>query len=390
MFEDYKKALLDFYLKKKENKLLTTNLENPGRDKLKKECVEVFLKKNTQRDKDFIRSIFDPTNKYEDQVRSIEKFKVDKLRPLVNFLTEGTSIREEKFVKLLGWLLDFPAYDEWRELSEEELKLIFENAAKKPEEKEQAGPNIPELIGDVKAPDVISTPPPPTIVIIEHPNEGGKGGDTSTPEPELPEVPTYIPRFSPRYITISCIILLILGTTSFAIWERLPTTVRIPEKGEKFMYWDDDHYESVKDEKQDVGAAIIPLNIKTLTQQQKITLPDTLTSYSIGKVWYKGHGKDHEFFTAAGVYPPDTVRTLKKLSPGILRDYVSYYRYLLTRLVWFLCAAFFVGLCGFAASKLEKEVKSEDKLQENDIKETLSASEATQVMNETEFKAVQV
>ncbi|MBB6236951.1 hypothetical protein HDC90_001568 [Pedobacter sp. AK013] len=382
MFENYKLSLLDFYWIKNKNHRLSINLEDPGREKIRIECVEVFLRKNTQKDKDLIRLVFDPKNQFDDQVRSIERFKLDKFRSLVSFMVEGTSIRDEKLVKLLAWLIDFPTYNEWRELSEEELKLIFEEAAKKPEE-EITEPITTKPTGEVKVPDITSTPPPQPIFIMGKPTGGGNGEDVT--RPEQPKQPVYVPKFSPRYITISCTILLFVSTTSLAVWERLPTPIRMPNAVEKFMYWDEDHYEPIKDDKQNVGTPIIPLNVQTLTRQRKINLPDTLTSYSIGKVWYKGYGKNHEFFTDSGAYPLDTQRVLKPLSNTILTKYISNYRYMLTRLVWFLCAAFFISICGIWASRLKKEEMAVRKPEEAAGTDTQSVLEAERIINGTEL-----
>jgi len=327
--------------------------------------VKVFLRKNTQKDKDLIRLVFDPKNQFDDQVRSIERFKLDKFRSLVSFMVEGTSIRDERLVKLLAWLIDFPTYNEWRELSEEELKLIFEEAAKKPEE--DTGNEVPEPYTaeptiDVEEPGVISTPPPP-IVIIGDTNQSGKDCDTELPEPEHS---VYEPRFSPRYITLSCIILLFTCSISFVVWENWSTTVRMPKAGEKHMYWDGDHYEPVKEGDQKPGVSIIPLDLKTLKQQRKITLPDTLTEYSLGKVWYKGYGSNHEYFTFKGVYPADTARTLRPLSNTILTKYTSNYRYMLSRLVWFICAAFLISLGGYGVSRIKRKVTVDNQKQKID------------------------
>jgi len=373
MFEDYKKAILDFYRIKKENHRLSLNLEAPRRDRLRAECAKVFLRKNSKVDRDFIRSVFDPTNEYEDQMRSIERFDLDRFRALVSFLTiEGRDIRDDRLVKLLAWLIDFPPYNEWRELSEEKLKLIFEEAAKThiEESLEEEDKNDDTIDGGEFKCDEKE-------IQLEDSNEDEPKNEEDQSSDELEEYleedhlgPLYIPRFSIRHIAIVSIILLFIGTTSFVAWERRAITVRKAHSDEKFMYWDEDHYEPVKDEKQNVGAPIIPLNENTLRQQQKITLPDTLTSYSIGKVWYKGHGKDHEFFTSSGAYPQDLQRVLKPLTSTILTRYTSNYRYILTRLVWFICAAFFIGLCGYGASKLEKKVKPAVKESDTEEEET--------------------
>lgn len=364
MFEEYKSSLLDFYHVKRKSQRLTLNLDQPGREKLRKECVEVFLRKNTQKDKDLIRSIFDPRNQFDDQVRSIERFKLDKFRPLVSFMVEGRSTRDEGLVKLLAWLIDFPPYNEWRELSEEELKFIFEEAAKKhieeenQEEEEKGNVTIDEEENKSDEEEIQVEDSNDDQPKEEEFKEEGQSDDKDIEEDN--HEPIYISRFSPRYITISCILLLFIGTTSFVAWETHITSVSMPKADEGCMYWNEDHYEPVRCNAQMANATIIPLNLKKLQRQRKINLSDTLTSYSLGKVWYKGFVKNHEFFTDSGAYPLDTQRVLKPLSNTILTKYISNYRYWHTRLAWFLCAAFFISLCGFAVSKLEKEVITKD------------------------------
>ncbi|CAH0190593.1 MULTISPECIES: hypothetical protein [unclassified Pedobacter] len=226
MFEEYKKDLLKFFQIKKENHLLAENLESLGREKLKKECIRIFRLKNTQKDKDFVRSVFDPTNEYEDQMRSIEKFDLDKFRPLISFLTEKVkTIRDDKLVKLFAWLIDFPANEEWRELSDEEKKRVFEDATRKKKITRKTGG------GKTTGPKI------------------GRSGTRLIPH---------------TYIVITCILLLSIGSISFLAWERMATSVRMPKAGETFMYWDGDHYEPVKDGEQKAGVTIIPLNLKIL------------------------------------------------------------------------------------------------------------------------------
>lgn len=377
MFEEYKSSLLDFYHVKRKSQRLTLNLDQPGREKLRKECVEVFLRKNTQKDKDLIRSIFDPRNQFDDQVRSIERFKLDKFRPLVSFMVEGRSTRDEGLVKLLAWLIDFPSYNEWRELSEEELKFIFEEAAKKPEEDaNDVTIDEGELKNEEEAIQVEDSndDQPKKEEFKKEGQSGGelendRDGEESNPESE------YVRLFSPRYITISCILLLFIGSTSFVAWETSPSSIRMPKADEGCMYWNEDHYEPVKCNTQMANATIIPLNLKKLQRQRKINLADTLTSYSLGKVWYKGFVKNHEFFTDSGAYPLDTQRVLKPLSNTILTKYTSNYRYWNARLAWFLCAAFFISLCGFAVSKLEKEVITKDDSGAQDTQAVLPLAE---------------
>ncbi|RYE55104.1 MAG: hypothetical protein EOP48_10920 [Sphingobacteriales bacterium] len=59
-----------------------------------------------------------------------------------------------------------------------------------------------------------------------------------------------------------------------------------------------------------------------------------MTKNSIGKVWYSGRGKNHEFFTDSGMHPVDTTRRLLPVTDYIITKYTSGYRYILTKLVW--------------------------------------------------------
>ncbi|WP_293784449.1 hypothetical protein [uncultured Pedobacter sp.] len=323
MPEDYQDIVLAAYKKMRDNGKLHAILPRETTTKLRSACLNVYANRYDPKDADVLAMYFDVDKIGVDFHKKIIASEPDDYRALWKHIKGETETTDERNSNLLAWLIDLeprPRSSYYYSSTEKTIK-----------------------IGGVPIDELFPSPTPPDK-------------DTTKPDPRQPRGQVYVPKFSQPYITIFCIILLFVGTTSFAVWERR-TKIRMPEPDEKYMYWDEDHYEPIKDGKQNVGAPIIPLNEKTLRQQQKITLPDTLTSYSIGKVWYKGHGKDHEFFTDSGAYPKDLQRVLKPLTSNILTKYTSNDRYMLTRLVWFICAAFFVGLCGFAASKMEKEEK---------------------------------
>jgi hypothetical protein len=335
MPEDYQDLVLATYKKMRDNGELYTILTGETTTRLRKACLKVYDSRYNPKDADIL-SMFFKVDKIEcDNFRKvIYDSEPDDYKALCNHIKGETGKTSEENTDLLAWLIDFPTYYEWRDLSDEEKQHIFDRVAKK-KKKIIKMPDGDEDIGD-------------------------RGNISTT-------------RLIPlSYIVISCILLLFISSTSFIAWERMATSVRIPKAGENSMYWDGDHYEPVKDGAQEPGVTIIPLNIKTLQQQRKITLPDTLTKYSLGKVWYKGYGKDHEYFTNSGIYPPDTSRRLKPLSSGILK-YSSYDRYLLTRLIWFLCAAFFISLCGYGASTLKKEIKKSEEEKKANEEETVQS-----------------
>ncbi|WP_316755577.1 hypothetical protein [Pedobacter aquatilis] len=323
MPEDYQDLVLVAYKKMRDNGKLDAILPRETTTKLRKACLQVYESRNDPKDQDILAMFFEVDKMDCDFQKILNKSEPDDYRALWNHVRGETETTEERNSNLLAWLIDLEP---------------------RPRSNYYLNPDKTIKIAGIPIDDLFPT--------------AGPGSKQKTRKKNtLPPVGDFIPLLSPRHIIIFCAILLFVVTFSFAVWERTSKPIEIPDGNEKFMYWDGDHYKPVKDPKQNVGVPIIPINIQTLTQQRKIKLPDTLTSYSIGKVWYKGYGNNHEYFTASGVYPPDTARILKKLSPGILRDHISYYRYLFTRLAWFICIACFISICGFAVSKLKKKVK---------------------------------
>ncbi|QXU41482.1 hypothetical protein [Pedobacter sp. D749] len=339
MPEDYQDIVLAAYKKMKDNGKLRAILPQATTTRLRKACLRVYDDRYTPKDADILSMFFKKDKMECDDFRKvIYDSEPDDYKALCNHIKGETGKTKEENTDLLAWLIDFPTSYEWMNLSDEEKQRVFKRA-----EKEKPIPPLP--------------PPPP-----------------------IPPQPIFIiSRFSPHQIIISCILLLFIGSSSFVAWENSTISVRMPKADEKCMYWNEDHYEPVKCNAQIANATIIPLDLKKLQRQRKINLSDTLTSYSLGKVWYKGFIKDHEFFTDSGAYPQDIQRVLKPLTNTILTKYTSNYRYLLTRLVWFICAAFFISICGFAVSKLEKEVKAKDESQQQDPEAVLTLEEEPMV-----------
>jgi len=144
--------------------------------------------------------------------------------------------------------------------------------------------------------------------------------------------------FSRKNMAIGCIMLILLAVGIFFLAGKITTdTIRQPSAAEKCMYWTGNHYEPVKCEEKIENATIVPLNLWTLNNLKRIDLTDTLTKYSLGKVWYSKIDGKYEFFTDSGVHPVNSYKKLKPLSKYILSNYVSYYRYLLTYLKWLVC-----------------------------------------------------
>lgn len=345
MFEDYKRAVLEFYLERKSKFQLSLNLENPGRDKIRKECVAVFLKKNSKQDKDFVQSFFNPANQYSDQVRSIEKFSLDKFRPLVSFLKSGTSVRDDDHIKLLAWLIDFPSYEDWR------TQGVFVGTIERSE--------APNDVKEIDSEDVLTqtqkddptvapvanvdiqteaAPTVETVTVTE------TGGGSLTDRGRAPTIKTRMTIIS-KLIILGLALVLAMGISYWSLngnINNMDILNPIMSAGpKKCMHWVGDHYETIAC-KQTSSTPIIALNQGVLSRLKKINSPDTLTKYSLGRVWYAKIDGKPEFYTDSGMHPVDTVKRLKPITTYILTTYVSYYRYLLRLVLW--SAAVFVLL----------------------------------------------
>lgn len=324
MFEDYKLAVLGFYLEKKEKHLLSSHMESPGREKLKKECLVVFAERNSKKDKEILQSFFDPTSKYDDLIKSIEKYDLDKFRPLINLLIRGVKTRHDENYKLLAWLINYPNYEDWK------AGVRPKDPPKKDEDPPNPGEGSenPDTGNDLNSSDI----DPPT------------GGQDKGYKSKNIRFTTF------RLAIIICILLLLIGRFSYFAWGRTQgRAIRMPRADEKCMYWVGNHYEPVRCDDRSINAVKIPLNLETLKSLEKINEADTLTKADINKKWYAKINGKPEYFTAGGMHPVDTAKRLLPLSNHIVTKYILDKFFLLSPLGWLYYSSLFLllGLLGF-------------------------------------------
>ncbi|WP_131797309.1 hypothetical protein [Chryseobacterium kwangjuense] len=116
-----------------------------------------------------------------------------------------------------------------------------------------------------------------------------------------------------------------LSTTSIESEKRIgmgePITKMADVPEAKCMYWNEDHYEKVFCNDENIIGKPIPINKELLESFRKITFPDTITLKSEGKIWYsKSEGK-LEYFTRPGVHPVNN-KPLRKLSDYIIKTHI--------------------------------------------------------------------
>jgi hypothetical protein len=377
MPEEYRKVVFDAYQKKKREGSLSSNLLDPTPGNVREECLIIYRERERNpKDDEIFKQFFKGVDKEKGYLTVLENSLAEKFKQMPKILKGGVPNYGLRYAELLAWLIDFQPrpstsyYTSFYKDKTSDIEEVIDTTEVKIGETLTTvtggngdgtqNPENEKIIkdeGENKQDDIVEEV---KESIVEKTDMGVTGQLIDIKEKEKEDTKVdiqYVRLFSPRYITISCVILLLIGTTSFVAWETSTASVRMPKEDEKCMYWNEDHYEPVKCNAKIANATIIPLNLKKLQHQRKINLSDTLTSYSLGKVWYKGFVKDHEYFTDSGAYPLDTQRVLKPLTNTILTKYTSNYRYMLTRLVWFLCAALFVSLCGIGASKTKKKIK---------------------------------
>lgn len=303
MIDEYQKALMEFYKAEKNSHRLSSELENPNRTKLKQEFLRLYRVKNEKSDTEIIKRFFDPESKFEDQLDSITKLELDKLRPLINFLTKETKLQTDEPVHAIAWLLGFTPYSEWKILDKDNT--------------------TPLTVGGTEIP--------------------GSDKDDNVTTGAKSVSPTLLPKHYPK-INMYIIVTFILFCIGFAVvWKfGIAGKVNQPTPKEKCMYWDGVHYKPIECDKYAINKYTIPLDVRVLNNLKKIRCPDLLTKKDIGKVWYVRIDGQHEFFTDSGRYPLDLQKKLKPLSAYILSSHVSYYRFILHCLFWFTSMIIFI------------------------------------------------
>jgi hypothetical protein len=376
MIEEYPELVLSTYKKMRENGELRTVIPKETTAALKNACLKVYDGRYNPEDADILSVFFNVDKMGCDFRKVISNVKSDYFKALWKHIRDKTETTDERNSDLLAWLIDFKPrpsgsyYKNLREVkqitedSNDETNIITNDKVKIDidEEGVETGREIQEQ-GNIDEKLGLEQP----IVELEAPKQSDDIDDikqirtlvNTENKVDIKELSTE-PLIANRYNVIACIILLLVGCTSFVLWENSPTTVRMPNADERYMYWDGDHYEPIKDDQQKLGVPIIALDLQALKRQRRINLPDTMTKYSLGKVWHIKIGNIPEFYTDSGMHPVDTARRLRPMSTYIQAKYNSYPRYLLTHLVWFICAAFFIALCGLCISKLKKEKKDSE------------------------------
>jgi hypothetical protein len=281
-FNEYRAAVLrDYEQRRKAVNQLSLELIYPTPTNLKEEAIKVCQKRFKKSDEDVLISFFKHQPNVSEYVSTIEKSDPDCFKPICNFLKGKTTNPEERQIELFAWLTDFEPrpYQEY-------LKTY-------PTPIEDAGT------------EPTNTEPPDTG---GHKGPGTKGASSGEKETTRDKV-TY-----PNYLILLSVLLL-LATVVFVIY-RYTTKPQC-------MRWNGERYEAVVACGDFPGdASVIPYDPVKLDHFKMISRYDTLTAYSLGKVWCIKRKEECEFFTSDGVHPVYRDLQLKPLTDYILNTVV--------------------------------------------------------------------
>lgn len=107
MFENYKKEVIEYYKKKKNNDDLSPNLIDPSPARVRNECLKVYEENSTDNDDPILRLFFNRLPNEINYSASITRVDIDKFKPLINLIDNPQINSDRKNIKLLAWLLGY-------------------------------------------------------------------------------------------------------------------------------------------------------------------------------------------------------------------------------------------------------------------------------------------
>lgn len=108
MFEEYKKRILQHCETLQSRGMLSNNISPPTPGNLKEECKTIYVSRQlTYSDRQVLSDFFGPSGINGDFKEIIEKFDVDKFRPLNYYIKDSKIETDAKNIELLAWLTNY-------------------------------------------------------------------------------------------------------------------------------------------------------------------------------------------------------------------------------------------------------------------------------------------
>lgn len=309
MFEDYQDQVFATYQKKKKDGELSLYLNNPTTANLKRECLGVYDKRYAPEDDDILSLFFNVDEINNDFRKNILDVSVGSFRALSNHLNGRQVKTHERNTELLAWLIDFKPRPS--------IRFYKLNTPEKKQKVDiESRPNTPAILSlnlSIYQKDAkyihFSLPPYAIDQFEKIKNKPKKASD------KFNKLLEFFSKKKTRNITVATV--LVAGATLAGIVTSEPPP---PEK--QCMYWTGERYQPIFCNQKVGNTPIIAIDTFKVTNLKRITRPDTLTKFSLGKVWHITIERDSaEFYTSGGNYPLNSGKELKLSSYYILNKY---------------------------------------------------------------------
>ena len=303
---DYIRLVKQAYKEKCANNELSLLLAQSTPAKIRQACLHLYKEQYEsngcqmlRRDEQVLRDFFGPAESGKQFLQLIGKFETDRFRPLDNYLKGNNEKTDNTNLELLAWLIDFRhrpySFDKNFQLTDEEKDFLANNG------EEQTEP----LTGKICLPE-------------------REEAQTTFQENETKEAPvqteaalggTLIAGLKNgkkkrefKRAGIIILVLLICAGAIYALWQQKKNANTV------CVYWANDHYEPVPCHEETKGRIIIPMSLEKVRSFRRITQVDTITEWSVGRVYYIKDSNIIKCYTEDGMYPEDLNRNLKLLS----------------------------------------------------------------------------
>lgn len=286
---EYKKLVLEDFDQKILAQQLPAELISLTPGNLKLASVNICDDRFDPKDAIILDSFFGKKENAYAYRQAIQNSSVDVFRPLINLLKKRSIKPSLKNVNLLAWLIDFRPRPFHPNLIIADINQDQTN------------------INQDKTPDS---------------SLGSTATDTAEYEtgPVLPAPLLKKPLAQRKNVLIVCALLLVIALTSYLVIKYRKSPEITGHEG--CMFWQDNHYQPIECSRRILYFHAVPINHKLVDGFKRITLPDTLTMHSLGKIWYAKFRGRVEFYTQEGAHPVDTNKRLLPVSDHILKKYV--------------------------------------------------------------------
>lgn len=278
-FREYKQVVTDAFRKKRQEASHESWLMNPTRARIRQRCVDLAERGLAPDGEAALCGYFDKEPGRGEGIAALRKSEPEDFKVLENFLGNTSINTKEKNVELVAWLIDYPH----RPVTVfKTMNQGGNSSAENKAEEEKAAVDL--LI-------------PPTSDFDE-PTEPPTEDETKNNGSRIRRVPARL---------IGAVTVVLVGAV--IVWSSFSR--------DECMYWDNDHYVASPCSVPRMDTPMVAMDHSRLKGFHRIGRVDTLSRYSVGRLWYVRVGDSVEVYTGGGRHPLYPDKTLKRVT-----DYV--------------------------------------------------------------------